>query len=632
MALRRLLLLCCICSYLSAYAQVQIPLRALQAYDRSMRCKAKKEHAEANKYMALAITTHPAYTEAYSTLGEWLVHERRYTEAIELFRMASAKCPNGNRAFAKPLARSLLYNYEYRVATELANTYAPPKGDKDWEEIKQKSAFMAQHLSRKWKDTAFNMGGSINSRYAEFFPCMGADTSVLYFTRRHNGIDEDFYRTTTDSCGGWFYARNMGEPLNTPSQEAAQMISADGHYLFITRCDNKSENGWTQGGCDLLMAYTADSIWSVPQSFGATINTPAYEGMACLSPDNRELYFTSDREGGYGGLDIWVSRFEGGLWQLPRNMGPDINTAGDETAPFIHTDNRTFYFASDGLAGFGGSDFFRSKRINDSTWSRPDNLGYPFNTTGNETSLFITVDGTKAYFASDRDSAAGNFDIYEMKMPKQLQPEPVAIIKGYAYDSISREKLNYTSIYITDLHTDEQLYHFISNRGDGSYMITLPVGHNYLYQADRIGYTEVADTIFLDDVTANCERETNIALLPQDYQKPVEDSTVAVIYFPINSAKLSDSDRVILQQAIAPWLNKDILVMVNGYTDNTGTPLINEQLSYMRAGLVSKEMGAAGVRSEKVRAAGWGEAEPIATNDTEDGRNLNRRVEVVIRW
>lgn len=630
MALRRLLLLCCIFSYVSAFSQV--PIRALQAYDRSMRCKAKKDHNEANKYMALAIASYPAYTEAYSILGEWLVQDRRYTEATELFRMASAKCPNGNKAFAKPLARCLLYNYDHRAAMALANSYAPSKPDKDWDEIKQKAAFMAQHLGQRWADTAFNMGGSINSPYAEFFPCMGADTSVLYFTRRYNGIDEDFYRATTDSCGGWFYARNMGEPLNTLSQEAAQMISADGHYLFLTRCDNKSENGWTQGGCDLLMAYTADSIWSVPQSFGATINTPAYEGMACLSPDNRELYFTSDREGGYGGLDIWVSRFENGLWELPRNMGPGINTAGNETAPFIHTDNRTFYFASDGLAGFGGSDFFRCKRIDDSTWNKPDNLGYPFNTTGNETSLFITVDGSKAYFASDRDSAAGNFDIYEMKMPKQLQPEPVAMVKGYAFDSISREKLNYTSIYITDLHTDEQLYHFISNRGDGSFMITLPVGRKYLYQADRIGYTEVADTILLTEFTATCETEKNIALLPQGYQKPVADSTVAVIYFPINSTKLSDSDRVALKQAIEPWLGKDMLVMVNGYTDNTGTPLINEQLSYMRAGLVSKEIGMAGVSADKLRAHGWGEAEPIADNDTEEGRNLNRRVEVVIRW
>lgn len=491
---------------------------------------------------------------------------------------------------------------------------------------------MAQALSKQLKDSVYSLGSGVNTPKPELFPCVGADSGVIYFTRKTNELDYDFFRSTVDSCGGWFWGRNMGAPLNTVSQEFGQMISADGHYIFFTRCENRSENGWGQGGCDLYMAYTPDSVWSIPQSFGATINTPAYEGQGCLSPDNRELFFASNREGGYGGMDLWVSRFEDGVWQKPKNMGPAINTAGDEAAPFIHTDNKTFYFSSDGHTGFGGTDLFISKRINDSAWSKPSNMCYPLNTTANETSFYVTIDGNKAYFASDRDSVAGNYDIYEMKMPEQLQPQQVAFVRGYVFDSISKDKLNYASIYINDALTGQELFHFTSNRGDGSFMITLPLGKAYAFHTDRIGYLDAADTILLTGYKTRQEITRTIALLPQDYQKPIEDSTVAVIYFPRNSANLTDSDKVTLKQAIEPWLGKDIVVMVNGYTDNTGTPLINEQLSYMRAGLVSKEITKLGVEESVTRAHGWGEADPIASNDTEEGRTWNRRVEIIIRW
>jgi hypothetical protein len=132
-------------------------------------------------------------------------------------------------------------------------------------------------MVNKWADTLRNLGTSINTPQPEMYPCISADTETIYFTRRMNGIDEDFYKAQLDSCGGWLYARNLGTPPNTSAQEASQMISADGHYLFFMRCETRSENGWANGGCDLFMAYTADSTWSIPQSFGATINTPGCE-------------------------------------------------------------------------------------------------------------------------------------------------------------------------------------------------------------------------------------------------------------------------------------------------------------------------------------------------------------------
>ena len=618
---------------LSTAASAQVPDAAAKQFNKALRLRADKQDSLAYVAMHDALKHYSGYSDAYGTLGEWYFTDRKFSDAVDVFVRASRSCKNGQTAFALPLARSLLYDYKPTQALQLIVSNKNSK-NKEWEKLHKQAVFMRQSLANILEDSVYNIGMRINTPYPEMFPTISADTQTLYFTRLVRNTDMEFYRSTEDSCGGWFTGRNLGSPTNTPNHEAAQSISADGHYLFFMRCDNRSHNGWDQGGCDLYMAYTADSNWSVAQSFGATINTPAYEGMPCLSPDNRDLYFVSDRDGGYGGFDIWVSRFEDGLWQLPRNLGPHINTEGDETAPFLHIDNKTLYFSSDGLTGFGGSDIFYSRRVNDTTWGAPVNMGYPINTSSNETSISITIDGQQAYLASDRDSLDGNYDIYETKLPKHLRPVEVAVLRGYTYDSLTESRLSNSVVLINDAKTGEQLYRFVTNRGDASFMITLPVGKNYAYDADHFGYQNMLDTIFLADVDSSVIEpiEFNIPLLPADYRAPIHDSLICTIHFPTNSYSLSDSDKLLLQQALEPWLEDlSFVVLINGYTDNTGTPMVNEELSARRAQLVSEEVMAYGIGEYSIRAQGWGESNPIASNDTEIGRGYNRRVEIVIR-
>lgn len=612
----------------AAYAQV--PPRAQNLFDRAMRYEGRKEHAQARATMEKAIKEHPAYAEAYSVLGSWYFHDHQFQKSADIFRKAYLGLPQHSKLFAFPYAKSLVYCGEPTEALHIINNSA--SSGTEWKKLREQAFFVQRALKSFHKDTVYNMGCAINSKDAEMFPWMSADDSTIFFTRRRNGSDEDFYVAKLDTCGEWYTAENMGSPPNTPNQEAAQSISADGHYLFFMQCENRSENGWTAGGCDLYMSYRADSIWSVPQSFGATINTPAYEGMPCLSPDNRELYFVSNREGGYGGMDIWVSRFENGLWQRPRNLGPEINTSGDETAPFLHIDNNTLYFSSNGHIGFGGADLFFSQKASDTSWAEPVNMGAPINSPADETSLYISIDGKNLYFASDRDSVSGNFDIYRMKLPESLQPVAVNMVKGYVYDSLLKTRLNHASIYIRDLQTGQDLYHFNSNRGDGSYMITLIAGKKYLVHTDRIGYQDGSDTIDLSNHELKEPYYFNIALLPADYIAPVNDSLVLTIHFPINSQKLTDNDKAMIRSVLEPWLYAPGTVFfVNGYTDNTGTPMINEQLSYMRAGLVASELEGLGIEPMQIRTQGWGEANPLADNNTEEGKDLNRRVEVIVR-
>ncbi|MCB9044576.1 MAG: PD40 domain-containing protein [Chitinophagales bacterium] len=621
------------CLLFAAPVFAQVPDAAVKEYNTALQYHLKKKDSLAYVAMHKAIQTYPGYAEAYSTLGTWYFTDRKFDKATEVFVNASRSCKNGQTAFALPLARSLLYDYKPAQAMQLIAGHNGA-GNKEWEVLRKQAIFMQAALKNMLKDSVYNLGPRVNTQYPELHPFIPADTTQLYFTRMVNNVDMDCYHTHLDTCGDWLSGGNLGRPTNTPDHEAAQTVSADGHYLFYMRCDNRSENGWDQGGCDLFMAYTADSVWSIGQSFGATINTTAYEGMPCLSPDNRDLYFVSNREGGYGGLDLWVSTFDDGLWRMPRNLGPQINTPGDETAPFIHIDNRTLYFTSDGHPGMGGSDLYYCRKVNDTTWSAPINMGYPINSNGNEKSISVTMDGQTAFFASDRDSTEGNYDLYRTKLATYLQPVPVVAWKGYAYDSLTQNKLNYTAVNISDVKTGAHLYRFVSNRGDGSFMITLPAGKKYLYTADRIGYQAITDTIWAEKTSREADMyiERNIPLLPQGYSAPIHDSLIFTVHFPINSKALSDSDRTLIQTAMEPWLAETgYVVMINGYTDNTGTPMINEQLSAERARIVEKEIMGYGIDELNINTQGWGEADPIASNDTEIGRDRNRRVEVIIR-
>lgn len=612
-------------SFWNSYALAQVPDKAALYFKGALQSEAKKQTSLAKIKMARAIEIYPAYSEAYSLLGQWYFKDHDFAAAVALFRNAYTLCPNGKSLFAFPLAKSLVHAGQPAEALPLINT-ATAEGKK----LYTQALFVQKAMALPLKDTVTNLK-RINSSYPDFFPWINLDGSKIYFTRRIRNTDEDFFVSVADECGGWYNPHNMGKP-NTANQENALTYSADGHYMFFTQCDNRSENGWGQGGCDILMAYASDSVWSVPESFGATINTPGFEGMACLSPDNRVLYFVSDRPGGFGGLDIWQSRFEEGRWQRPINLGKEVNTSGNETAPFIHFDNQTLYFSSNGHEGMGGYDLFISHRRNDTCFGRVKNMGYPINTPADESSLFISQDASKFFFASDRDSVAGNFDMYQTALPTELQPIPVFTIKGYVCDSLSRNRLNYAAIYITPQASNEEQYRFVSNRGDGSFTIILPRAKNYDWRIHCVNYQDAEFTTIANDTDAVVQQR-NIALLPQDYIIPVADSTLLTIYFPPNNILLSEAYKKALQDILVSLSEQDKKAQfyINSYTDNTGSPMLNEQISQQRAANVAKEWITMGVDELNIHIQGFGEAQPIADNTTEEGRNKNRRVELVMR-
>lgn len=629
MQARYLFLVLCILAAMPLLAQPSP--RAQKFFRKGQYCKAKRDTANAYRYLKKAIAEELAYEEAYSTLGKWYYDAKLYHQAGDIFAQAARYCPKGKSNFSLPAGRS--YLMAQKPDTALQWLAGASDANKEVQKLKKQAALIMDMQTRQDTTQVVNLGIRINSNYPELFPSLSADRNTLYLTRRVNGRNEDFFLSHPDSCGGWLTARNMGYPPNTAAQESAHTVSADDHYLFFMRSDNRSENGWGRGGCDLYLAYrvSPDSAWSVPESFGATINTPAFEGMPSLSPDITDLYFASDRPGGYGGMDIWVSHFSFGLWQLPKNLGPEINTPGNETAPFICTDNKTLFFASDAHPGLGGSDLFMSRKIQDTLWTTPKNLGFPINSTFDENSMYVSPDGTETYFASDRNKVAGDLDIYQATLPGSFAPEPTVFVLCYIYDSITKDVASYGSITLYDsLGNELAMYH--SNRGDGSVLMSLPLNTIFNYEIKAFSYQAVQGSLFFTEAcTPSCIR--NMALLPQGYVRPTTDTPVLTIFFPRNITELSENQVQQLQEAIAPWKDMpDITVFVNSYTDNSGTPMINMQKSTIRANSILEALQATGVFIEHIQATGFGEENPLVPNDSPENQDKNRRAEVVIRY
>jgi len=619
----------------SSNAQISNPAkinpRAIKMYNEGIAKATEDRFDDAISYLLQAIYLDSNYVDAYLSLAGVYGQTKKADLSVEYYEKALRKDSAATKVYKLPYAINLAGMGNFNKALNAINEYlANPKlGEASRKAGEFRKRCFEFAVAREKKDAARNYqfapknaGDKINSAESEYLPCLTIDGKEFFFTRRVRGYDEDFFSAKWDGKD-WVKASPLGGNVNTDQNEGAQMISQDGEWLVFTACNRK--DGW--GSCDIYISFNTPQGWSEGLNLGGKINTDQWESQPCLSPDKRDLYFASRRLGGYGGSDIYVSHLQlNGEWTTPENLGPQINTAGDESCPFIHADNQTLFFTSSGLLGYGEDDLFFARKGPKGDWSVPENLGYPINTIYKEGTLFIAADAKTAYYASDRTDSKGGLDIYSFILPENTRPNKTLWVKGKVFDKKTTKGLP-SAVELIDLNT-KQMISKVQTDEKGNYLITLPVGKDYAFNVNRKGYLFYSDNFFLTNHSPDSTYEKNIPLQPIEANASV---VLKNVFFDVNKFDLkpeSEAELDIVVQLMNE--NPTVKIQIGGHTDNVGKPADNLILSNNRAKSVVTYLISKGIPAARLSAKGFGETQPVADNKTEEGKALNRRTEMKV--
>ena len=626
------LLACCffITSF-SQYDQSKIDKKAIEAYNKGLEKAQDGKYKDAIESLTEAISRDKSYIDAYLSLAGVYGQMKDHKNSTATYEAAFALDSNYTSDYRLPYTINLAGMGQFDKALNVINTLLAreklgPNTRKAAEYRKRTYQFALDfEQNNKNKGYVFapvNMGDAINSVESEYFPSIPIESDKIVFTRRLFNMNEDFFGSIKDSSK-WINARPLPGNINTPLNEGAQSISQDGTWLVFTGCNR--EDGL--GGCDIYISFLEKNGWSEALNLGNVVNSESWDSQPSLSPDKRSLYFTSRRQGGLGGSDLYVTHFQSnGRWSKPENLGDKINTAGDESSPFIHADNETLYFTSNTLPGYGEEDLFMVKKDSTGKWGTPQNLGYPINTIHHEGTIFIAADAKTAYYASDRSDSRGGLDIYSFELREDIRPNRTLWVKGKVYDEKTNAGLP-SAVELIDRNTS-QVISKVQTDETGNYLVTLPVGKDYVFNVNRKGYLFYSDQFLLKQKAPDSTYRKDIPL------KPIEVNANIVlknIFFDVNKYELKSESQIELDRLVQLLKdNPTVQIQIEGHTDNVGSPKDNLKLSENRAKAVVNYLGHKGIAAARLTAKGFGETKPMADNTSEAGRAQNRRTELKV--
>ncbi len=633
--------------------------RALKYYQSGRESANAGDHERALKFFAKAIKEDPKLIDAKINLANLNYDMGDYEKAIGAYDEVLIIAPDYDPDLYYNLGMAHWKSQHFAKANQNFNTFLkkeikPTKRVRRAKTYIRNAAFAEKAYANPVPYNPERLSDSINTMLQEYLPAISADDETFIFTRNERG-DENFF-ISQRTANGWSIAKPL-DAINSSLNEGAQTLSADGRWFIFTACNRKG----SYGSCDLFYSRRKGSSdsWTEPRNMGKPINSRAWESQPSLSPDGRTLFFVSAREGGQGGRDIWMSnRLPKNKWSEPVNLGDVINSVGDEQSPFMHFDGETLYFMSDGHPGMGETDLYFSKLQEDGSWSEPENLGYPINTEDHEGALFVARDGKTAYFATDRLAkqhgdvvAEGNpfkqinsrvnLDIFKFELPKAARANEVTYVKAIIRDAQTKEPLSATA-QMTDLATQEASYEGYVGKS-GSLLVCLPMGGDFALHVSKKGYlfhsenfslremTSLADPflleIFLEKIPVK-EEVVTTTTTPPPAPKPV---ILKNVFFTTGSAVLRSQSMTELMK-LKYLLEKEstIRIQINGHTDDVGDDAANQQLSQDRAKAVYDWLIEQGIAASRLSFKGFGESQPIDSNETDEGRQRNRRTEFVI--
>ena len=509
-----------------------------------------------------------------------------------------------------------------------------------------KQAFSAPKGPDVVKSTQFdsslvNLGPNVNSRYVDTHPVISPNGRTLYFARQGHPENvggsrdpQDVWYSTLISGKNktWSLAKNLGTPINTPDDpNGIASVSANGQSAIVINIYNRDGTVDPQG-CSLSKRTRMGWTQPVKQDIKDFINLDKEHVDFFLSTSGKALLMAVERPDGLGGQDMFVSfpvPDVSNTWTKPKNLGPNVNTAKSDFAPFLAADDKTLYFASEGRGGYGKSDIFYSKRLDDTwtNWSPPRNLGPVVNSPDFDAYYTISAAGQDAYLVSSRNGIDNSKDIFRISLAQAFQPEVVTLVTGRVLDQNTGKPVR-AIIHYENLLTGEEIGVTETDPTDGSYTIVLPSGVQYGYRAEAKGY--IAENANLD-VTAKdkySEQKQDLFLVPFNVGQTVKMNN---IFFQQSRYYLTTNSYPELARLIR--IMKDyptVEIKLSGHTDNQGDPALNLKLSQDRVNEVKKYLSSHGVNGGRITTEGFGDTKPIASNDQEETRMKNRRVEFTI--
>ena len=487
-----------------------------------------------------------------------------------------------------------------------------------------------------YSQTFENAGPSVNSKYDELAPYITPDGKKLFFVRENHPQNtlmpertQDIWYCKLEEDGKWSTAKHLGAPFNKTWYNSVFYQSADGNARII-RGDFKKGSF---KGSGFSATHLLKDGWSEPEG----INVKKYERMSngksagiCIGSDNKTmLLYLSEQDEKKSNYNLYVSFYQkDNTWSAPEPLGSDINTAYYEIAPFLAADNTTLYFSSDRPGGYGSNDIYMSRRLDDTwkKWSAPVNLGPAVNSNEWDAYYTIPASGNYAYMVSGKNSYGG-MDIVKIRLAEEVKPKPVVLLRGKVLDAKTKQPV-----------AADIAYHYLpdgneagiasSNMSSGEYQIILPFGHTYGYRAEAAGYYAVSENLDLKELKEYKELVQDLYLVPIQTGEVVRLNN---IFFNTGKWELQAESFIELNR-VAQLLNDNptMQIEISGHTDNVGTDDFNITLSGNRAKAVVDYLISKGITTERLSSKGFGKTKPVAPNDTEEGRKDNRRVEFTI--
>lgn len=599
---------------------------AIRTYTKARQSLDYQLYDQAISQLTYAVSLDNNFLEAQNQLADLLRLTKKYKASIDHYLKIITIDPDFNRSVYLNIGEAEVNNADYSNAQIHLKKYIQypniiPKNKLYAELLLSDCEFSIDAIQHPVLFKPTNLGPEINSPNDEYMPVLTADEGVLIFTRKINN-NEDFYKSSKIN-NKWVPASYLSAQINTPDHnEGAQSVTQDGQYLFFTGCDRPTG----LGKCDIYVSKKDGNDWDIPYNLNAPVNTGNWESQPSISSDGKTLYFVSNRKGGYGGYDIWKSTLTAKGWSEPENLGPNINTPFDEQSPFIHPDDNTLYFSSNGWPGLGNMDVFVSRRDNDGKWQKPENLGYPINTNADDSGLTLNANGDLAYFSSNVLEGYGGFDIYQFEMPVKLRPQIVTFVKGIITDAKTKAPIN-ANVEIVDLQDNKTVYQKTSDK-EGHFLSTLTYGKDYGLNISKKGYLFYSENFSLHSIDNKKQYQIDVPLQGIEAGNKV---VLKNIFFDTNKYDVKKESRMELEKVIAFLVdNPNVKVEVSGHTDDVGNDALNQTLSQNRARSVYTYLVSQHIDPKRMVYKGYGKWQPIAPNTTEEGRQLNRRTEFKI--